>query len=174
MWDLGDTKQDRGRRLERATDMGDTEEISRKRVAGGLALGHLAAAYSFTAAALLLGVITDPAASQSRIPEAWWTVVKALAFAPFEAAIISILTFFLMLPASLLTAPFTYFAARHLQAGIVTALAVGAVIGAAEVGITRRLCCPPSVASSAHAGCGEMRPHASTPARQRVSSQRGS
>ena len=115
--------------------MGDTEEISRKRVAGGLALGHLAAAYSFTAAALLLGVITDPAAAKPRIPGAWWAFLKALAFTPFEAAIISILTFFLMLPASLLTAPFTYFAARHLQAGIVTALAVGAVIGATEVGV---------------------------------------
>ena len=114
--------------------MGDTEEISLKRVAVGLALGHLAAAYSFTASALLLGIITDPAASQPRIPGAWWTVVKALAFAPFEAAIISILTFFFMLPASLLTAPFTYFAARHLQSEIVTTLAVGAMIGAAEVG----------------------------------------
>ena len=63
----------------------------------------------------------------------WRTLLKDFALAPFIAAVIGILTFFMMLPASLLTAPFTGFAARRLRSGVVTALAVGAAIGTAEV-----------------------------------------
>lgn len=115
--------------------MGDKATISRWRLLGALLGGHLAAAYSFAASMLLLIALTDPSTSMPQSWDGWLALARGIAFSPLAVAAVSLWTGMLMAPASLLTSPFTYFVARRWRTELLTTVAIGAAMGAAEVGI---------------------------------------
>lgn len=107
--------------------------LSRWRLLGGLVLGHLAAAFSFAASMLLFVALTDSSSSLPRTLDWWASVARGVAISPLVVAGISFWTFALMLPASVLTSPLTYFAARELRTGLGATVVIGGAIGMVDV-----------------------------------------
>lgn len=112
---------------EKRVGMVTRERASWQRIVKALILGHLAAACSFSALATGFVSIVDPDGSRAIRSGAVLEVAKI-------AAMYGLISFIAILPFSLLTAPFTCFAARRLRGSAGLAVAVGALVGAAECG----------------------------------------
>lgn len=107
-------------------------ELSRGRVALAMLLGHLAAAVAFTFCLMLGAALANAVPLPGTLPE-WVAAAQGALWFPVLVAVISAYTAIVMLPASLLTAPATWFFATELRTGVWPTVVIGAAVGIVDV-----------------------------------------
>lgn len=116
------------------SERSDIRSERRARVADFLlaaGLGHLVGAYIFVVTLMLLGTLIDlwvegPAAFT---PSSWGRLLEGLLAFPVVTGLAGLWGAFLMIPATLLTLPIAWLAARHLATGAATTMVLGALTG---------------------------------------------
>ena len=96
-----------------------------------LGLGHLAGAYTFVVATMLLGALSDLSTYglAAVIPGSWARLGEGIVAFPFVTLLIGLWAALMMVPFTLLATPFAWMAARWLRAGLPATMALGALTG---------------------------------------------